>query len=334
MSMEYFSSLDDVPADFGPSAVTFGKFDGLHLGHRAVIAELLALASAADLTATVLTFDRNPLALLDPDRCPDSIASPRQKRELLADAGVRAVLEVPFDRSFSALSAEEFIERVIVETLHARIVLVGPDPRFGRGGLGHLDTLIESGRRYGFEVRSVAPAADGASTNPEARISSTRIRGLIADGRVADAAELLGRVPSVRAVVVHGQKRGRGLGYPTANLAPRPEGMIPADGVYAGYLTATTASSASGTGAHSDGGAATIGERMPAAISIGNNPTFDGVPARQVEAYVLDRDLDLYGAEVEVEFVERVRGMVRFDSLDELIERMGEDTEQVRRLTA
>lgn len=386
--MSYFASLGAVPSTFGPSAVTFGKFDGVHLGHRAVIAELLSIAAAAGLTPTVLTFDRNPLALLDPSRCPESIASARQKRELLAAAGVQAVLEVPFDRAFSNLTARQFVEQVIVGALHAGVVLVGPEPRFGSGGRGHLDTLVDLGAQHGFEVRSVTSA-----TVESARISSTGIRAHIADGRVAEAAELLGRPPSVRGVVVHGQKRGRELGYPTANLSPELEGMIPADGVYAGYLTVTSAdtsgvsrpgardastsaaaSAASaavggsaggvaagvaagssdsagrvtpggGAGGSSDsagrvtpgggaGGVAAVGERMPAAISVGDNPTFAGVPARQVEAYVVDRDLDLYGAEVVIEFVERVRGMLRFDSLDELIERMGEDTERVRRITS
>lgn len=330
MSTAFFASLAEVSAGFGPSAVTFGKFDGVHLGHRAVIAELLSLAGPAHLVPTVLTFDRNPLALLHPARAPTSISSPRQKRELFAASGVQAVLEIPFDRHFSALTAEEFIERVLVDTLHARIVLVGPDPRFGTGGRGHLDTLVELGVRHGFEVHSVAPAAHGGE-----RISSTRIRELLSRGDVAAAGALLGRAPSVRSIVVHGQKRGRELGYPTANLAPGLEGMIPADGVYAGYLTVTAAAPSDSDGSVT--GAARIprlGERMPAAISIGNNPTFEGVPARQVEAYVVDRDLDLYGAEVEVEFTQRVRGMLRFDSLDALIERMAEDTARVRELTA
>lgn len=345
VTMSYFGSLDAVPSTFGPSAVTFGKFDGVHLGHRAVIVELLSVASRAGLIPTILTFDRNPLALLDPARTPESISSPRQKRELLAAAGVGAVLEVPFDRGFSTLTAEQFVDRVIVEALHARIVLVGPEPRFGSGGRGHLDTLIDLGGQHGFEVRSVTSATVGSS-----RVSSTGIRADIEAGRVADAAARLGRAPSVRGIVVHGQKRGRELGYPTANLSPELEGMIPADGVYAGYLTVTEADPSGGSeqgvgdaprtasdgavgAVGAVGGGVVVGERMPAAISIGNNPTFEGVPARQVEAYVVDRDLDLYGAEVVVEFVERVRGMLRFDSLDQLIERMGEDTEEVRRIT-
>lgn len=313
--MAFFRATSEVPDDFGPSAVTFGKFDGVHLGHRAVIDELRDLAAERSLVPTVLTFDRNPLALLAPARCPESITGLDQKAELLADAGVGATLEVPFDRAFSAQDAEQFIARIIVGTLHAGLVLVGPDTRFGAGGRGHFDTLVDAGAEYGFEVRQLA-----ARTDATGRISSTRIRGLLSEGRVAEAATLLGRYPSVRAMVVHGQKRGRALGYPTANLAPDLTGFIPADGVYAGYLSVR------------DAGDPRRGIRMPAAISIGNNPTFEGVPARQVEAYVLDADLDLYDRVVEVEFVDRVRGMERFDSLDELIARMGLDTERVREL--
>ena len=313
--MALFHAVSEMPGDFGPSAVTFGKFDGVHLGHRAVIDELRGLAAERSLVPTVLTFDRNPLALLAPDRCPESITGPAEKAELLADAGVQATLEVAFDRAFSTQTAGEFIDRVIVDALHARLVLVGPDTRFGAGGRGHFDTLIAAGAERGFEVRQLTAHIDA-----DGRISSTRIRGLLAEGRVAEAATLLGRYPSVRAMVVHGQKRGRALGYPTANLAPDLTGFIPADGVYAGYLSVR------------DAGDPRRGIRMPAAISIGNNPTFEGVPARQVEAYVLDAELDLYDRVVEIEFVDRVRGMERFDSLDELIARMGLDTARVREL--
>lgn len=316
MTLSYFTALEDIPASFGPSAVTFGKFDGVHLGHLEVIGAVDAAARAHGLVSTVLTFDRNPLALLDPARAPERLFSSRQRREQLDAAGVDALVELPFDREFRSQTAEQFVERVIVGALHAKVLLVGPDTRFGAGGSGHFDTLVAMSGRLGFEVRQL-PAYEDASS----RISSTRIRGLLADGDVASAAALLGRNPFVRAIVVHGQKRGRALGYPTANLSPELEGMIPADGVYAGYLIVTTS------------GAPRQGERMPAAISIGNNPTFDGVPARQVEAYVLDTEIDLYDLEVEVEFAERVRGMERFDSLDALIDRMGLDTQRVRELT-
>lgn len=307
--MDFYGALEEVPDDFGPSAVTFGKFDGIHVGHQGVLSELVDLARARSLIPTVLTFDRNPLSLLAPERCPESVISPTQKRELLELEGIAAMLQVAFDREFSTRSAEDFVDRIIVDTLHAQLVLVGPETRFGAGGSGSFDTLVQLGRLRGVEVLS----HDLVSTDDAEPVSSTRIRRLLALGDVAAATRLLGRVPSVRAEVVHGQQRGRELGYPTANLSPDLEGFIPADGVYAGYLTWRY-------------------RRMPAAISVGDNPTFEGVPARQVEAYVIDEDLDLYDEIVEVEFVERLRGQLKFDGLEPLIEQMAHDTQRARQL--
>lgn len=321
--MRFFDSLDSIPPDFGPSAVTFGKFDGIHIGHRQMLDALLSIAAQRRLEPTVLTFDRNPLSLLDPARCPENIVSNAQKRDLLEEVGIGTMVQVAFDRAFSAQSAEQFVTRALVDVLHAEVVLVGPDTRFGSGGGGNASTLVELGSRSGFEVVQ-APAhlsEDGAT------VSSTRIRRLLAGGDVAGAGRLLGRLPAVRGTVVHGQQRGRQLGYPTANLSPALEGFIPADGVYAGFLSIQP-----DLGAGSS--AETPLRRMPAAISIGNNPTFEGVPEKQVEAHVLDADLDLYDRVVVVEFVDFVRGMTRFDSLDELIAQIGLDTSRVREVLA
>ncbi|HEV7955946.1 MAG: Riboflavin biosynthesis protein [Microbacteriaceae bacterium] len=306
--MQFYDSLDRVPADFGPSAVTFGKFDGVHTGHRRVIESLRSVARVRGLTSTVLTFDRNPLSLLDPDRCPENIVTNRQKRELVEAAGVDAMVQLPFDRTFSALSANDFVARVLAGVLRARVVLVGPDTRFGSGGTGGFAQLTELGRKLGFEVPHLDLHRDG-----DLPVSSTRIRQLLAEGSVAEAARLLGRRPAVRSIVVRGQQRGRTLGYPTANLSPDLEGFIPADGVYAGLLKVD-------------------GRSLPAAISIGNNPTFQGVPEKQVEAHVLDQEIDLYDRIVEVEFVDYIRGMEKFDSLAELIAQMGRDTAQAREI--
>ena len=332
--MQFFCSLAQVSANFGPSAVTFGKFDGLHRGHRHIVDSLRVVASERSLVSTVITFDRNPLSLLNPARCPESLTSNTQKAELLEEAGVEALLQLAFDREFSSLSAAEFVAEVIVGVAHAEVVLVGPDTRFGAKGLGDFSTLIDLGQIHGFAVRQLSPLGDelgdelgtggdalsadentGGDSSAGARVSSTGIRELLASGDLPTAARQLGRFPSVRSMVVHGTHRGRTMGYPTANLDPRLEGFVPADGVYAGYLVAN-------------------GERMPAAISIGNNPTFDGVPERQVEAHVLNRDLDLYDLVVTVEFVERVRGMTKFASFDELVVQMGRDTERVREVLA
>jgi riboflavin kinase/FMN adenylyltransferase len=307
--MEYFSSLADLPRDFGPSAVTIGKFDGVHAGHRRVIKQLCDSAKAAGLVSTVLTFDRHPLALLDPEKVPTSLTSNEQKRSVLESTGVDAVVMVEFTREFSQLSAEDFIQRVLVDAVHARLVFVGSDFRFGRDGLGTVDLLIERGRQNGFEVRIIEPV------RPEGDrvISSTWVRDLLSAGRVDEAAKLLERRPTVRGEVVHGEQRGRKLGYPTANLSANLEGFIPADGVYAAFATVD-------------------GRTMPAAVSIGNNPTFVGVPDRQVEAHILDEDLDLYGKTMEVSFVEYIRGMAKFASVEELVSQIALDEQRVREI--
>ena len=305
--MKIFDSLDAIPADFGPSAVTIGKFDGVHSGHRRIIGELRELAAGTGLITTVITFDRNPLSVLRPDACPAPLVSNRQKLELIESLGVDSAVVLTFDRAFSVLPPEEFVRAILVDALHARLVLIGSDFRFGVRGSGDVALLRELGSRHGFEVRLV----EDVRALKGRRASSTWIRELLAEGKVGAAGELLGYAPCVRSIVVHGEQRGRLLGYPTANLAPDLEGFVPGDGVYAGW--------------------ATIGEdRFAAAISVGNNPTFDGVPEKRVEAHLVDQDLDLYGRTIEVAFVEFVRGMVKFSTVDELIVQMGKDLEQVR----
>jgi riboflavin kinase/FMN adenylyltransferase len=259
-----------------------------------------------------VTFDRNPLSLLRPDLCPPTLTSNQQKLELLESTGVDAVLMLTFDEQLAAQSPAQFVGSVLADALHARVVLVGADFRFGARGAGDVDVLRELGQRHGFEVVLVPDVMSGA----DGRLSSTRIRTLLAAGHVAEAAVLLGRAPSVRSIVVRGAQRGHELGFPTANLDPaRLEGLIPADGVYAGWLTVR-------------------GTRYPAAISVGNNPTFTGVAERQVEAYALDESFDLYGATAEVAFVEYVRGMLAFDDVDALVVQMREDVERIRAILA
>jgi len=303
-----FDSLDEVPADFGPSAVTIGKFDGVHAGHRAVLERLTELAAPLSLTTTVLTFDRNPLALLRPEASPPELTSSAQKLALLADTGLDATLTVTFDQAFSQLTPEEFVTRILVGSLHARIVLVGRDFRFGVRGSGTVELLSALGTEHGFEVvvmENVAPTGDR-------RVSSTWVRELLTAGDVTGAAQLLGALPTLRAEVVHGFQRGREMGYPTANLGDDIEGFVPADGVYAAWLTVR-------------------GNRYPAAVSIGTNPTFDDVTERKVEAHAIDQaDLDLYGATAEIAFVEFIRGMRRFSGADALAEQMGADEERIR----
>lgn len=307
--MRTFAGIDEVPAGFGPSAVTIGKFDGVHQGHRAVIGKLREVAGAGGLRSVVVTFDRNPLALLAPDRCPEALVSVRQKLGLLATTGVDAALVLPFDRALAGLAPEAFVRQVLVDALGARAVLVGADFRFGARGAGDVALLERLGDELGFSVELI----DDVRPEGGRRVSSTWVRELLAEGDVRHAAELLGHAPTVSGIVVHGAARGRELGFPTANLSPESEGLIPADGVYAGWLT-------------------DAGTRYPAAISVGNNPTFEGVPRKQVEAYVLDRELDLYDRMVEVEFVDRIRGMIAFDSIDALISRMHTDVAVAREM--
>jgi riboflavin kinase/FMN adenylyltransferase len=309
--VRFFDSLDSVPTDFGPSAVAIGKFDGVHAGHRSVIAELEAVARRDGLTATVVTFDRHPLSVLRPESCPPPLISNAQKVERLAETGVDATVMLAFDRPFSEQTPEQFVRRILVDALHARVVMVGSDFRFGVRGSGTVDTLAELGRSHGFEVRlidDVVAPTDGSSAR---RASSTWIRELLAEGRVAEAARVLGHEHAVRGVVVRGAQRGRALGYPTANLSPDMEGFIPGDGVYAAWFTVD-------------------GRRYGAAVSIGNNPTFDGVPEKQVEAHVLDETIDLYGKTVEVAFVAYIRGQVKYSTVEALIEQISDDERTVR----
>lgn len=305
--MQTFSSPSEVPAGFGPSAVTIGKFDGMHRGHRAVISRLLGIAAERGLTSTVMTFDRNPLSLLKPEACPPALASNQQKLESLAEAGVDATLLVHFDRDFSAIPASAFMQHILVDALGAAVLLVGNDFRFGQGGTGDVGTLRDFAATRGIEVLVIEDVMIRGSE----RVSSTSVRELVLSGRVAEAAELLGAPHRIRATVVHGAHRGRTLGYPTANLSPELEGLVPADGVYAAWLTVD-------------------GVRYPSAVSVGNNPTFDGVPEKQVEAHALDANPDLYNRLAELAFVDVVRGMRTFDSVDALIAQMGDDELRVR----
>ena len=312
--MEFYDGLEAVPADFGPSAVTIGKFDGMHVGHRGVFAQLCDRADAASLVPTVVTFDRNPLSLIRPDKAPQALVSRAQKTELLEDAGIAVTVMLAFTPEFAALSPAEFVRRVLVDALHAKIVMAGTDFRFGENGTGDLEALRRFGAQYGFEVVPIDDVHldDGGE---ERRASSTWARELIGEGRVREAGDLLGRPPTIRSQVVSGEKRGRELGYPTANLDPAIEGLLPVDGVYAAWATVD-------------------GIRYGAAVSVGNNPTFDGIPEHQVEAHLLDQKIELYGKTIEIGFVEHVRPMQKFDSVEALVAQMQADEKRIREILA
>ncbi len=321
--MIVFHDPAEVPHGFGPSVVAIGKFDGVHSGHRAVIDRARVAAANAGARVVAVTFDRNPLSVLRPELCPEPLASLDQKLRLLGEEGIDAVLVLRFDAALAALEPRAFVEHVLVESLGVVTLMVGDDFRFGRGGAGDPALLIALGAEFGFAVDVVGDVQGGGR-----RVSSTWVRDLLDAGDVEGATRLLGRPHAVQGEVVHGLKRGRELGYPTANLAADAAGFIPADGVYAGWLVDE------GDGAD---GAPSIGAvtRYPAAISVGTNPTFDDVHARQVEAYVLDEtDLDLYGHHVQVQFAHRIRGMLAFDGVEALIARMEQDVAETRRALA
>jgi riboflavin kinase / FMN adenylyltransferase len=312
--VQRWNDLREVPAGYGPSAVTIGNFDGVHRGHHAVLGLVVDTARAQGLHAVAITFDPHPLAVLYPDRAPEPLSTTDHKLELLADAGLDAVLVMPFTHELALWSPRRFVREVLVDTLGAKAVVVGSDTRFGYRNEGDVDTLRDLGAELGF---TVAVVADLGRRGAQRRWSSTWVRELITGGDVAGAAEVLGRPHRVTGEVVHGDHRGRELGYPTANLARDAVGAVPADGVYAGWLVRTLDN-----------------QRLPAAISVGTNPTFDGTQ-RRVEAYVLDRtDLDLYGQIVAVEFAERLRPTLRFDGIDELTRQMAADVEETRSVLA
>jgi riboflavin kinase/FMN adenylyltransferase len=285
------------------SVVALGVFDGVHRGHRLIVARAIAAARERGLPAVIISFDPHPAAVLRPEAAPLMLTTVERRIELLRSIGVDDVVVLPFTRELSQQSPADFAQAVLRDALHAERVVVGADWRFGHKATGDVALL----RELGFDVDGVELLRD------EAVVSSSAIRALIAAGDVAGAAAALDRPHLVEGPVVRGDARGRELGFPTANLAVDPGILVPADGVYAGWLVR-------------DGGA---GSRLPAAVSVGTNPTFDGTE-RRVEAYVLDAELDLYDEAVAVEFVARLRPTVRFDGVDALVEAMGRDVAATR----
>lgn len=330
--MQRWNRISDVPGGFGPSVVTIGNFDGVHRGHQAVLARLVARARERDAAAVAITFEPHPLAVLFPERAPARLTTLEHRLELLAGAGLDGVLVMEFTRELAAQSPREFVRGTLVDVFDAALVVVGPDTRFGRRNSGDVGTMRELGEESGFGVEVQEDLGEqDEPRHTDRRWSSTWVRELLAAGDVAMAAQVLGRPHRVTGVVVHGDHRGRTLGFPTANLSPDAVGMAPEDGVYAGWLIRLR--SAPG---HDAPVAAGWGEspRLPAAVSIGTNPTFDGL-ARRVEAYVLDRDdLDLYGDTVAVEFVDRLRPTLRFDGVDALVRQMKTDVEECHKVLA
>ncbi|MFC8723121.1 bifunctional riboflavin kinase/FAD synthetase [Kitasatospora sp. NPDC057198] len=311
--MQRWHGLEEIPGDWGRSVVTIGSFDGVHRGHQLIINRVVELAGELGAKSVVVTFDPHPSEVVRPGTHPPLLAPQPRRAELVEQLGVDAVLVLPFTAEFSKESPEYFVRSVLVDALHAKAVVEGPNFRFGHRAAGNVELLAELGRADDFTVEVVDLQVRGAAGDGEP-FSSSLCRRLVAAGDMAGVGEILGRPHRVEGEVVRGAQRGRELGYPTANVDTVAHSAIPADGVYAGWLTAD-------------------GETMPAAISVGTNPTFDGT-ARTVEAYAIDRvGLDLYGQHVAVDFLAWLRGMEKFDSIDALLERMAEDVKRARELT-
>ena len=308
--MEVITDLAACPADERGAVVTIGAYDGVHLGHRALIGRVVAMAGELGAAAAVVTFDRHPATVVRPASAPKLLTDLDQKLELLAATGLDRAVVLRFDEERSRESAEEFVEEVLVGCLRARAVVVGHDFHFGHRRRGNVPLLQEMGAELGFDVLGISLVADQAGQEP---VSSTRIRQLLAAGDVQAAARLLGRPHEVRGRVERGDARGRGLGFPTANVAVPPAILLPAEGIYAGWYERQG------------------GEVHPAAISLGRRPTFhhhDGVTV--LEAHLLDFDGDLYEERAKVRFVRRLRDDERFDSADGLTAQMARDVEATR----
>ena len=305
------------PTPTGPSAVTIGAYDGVHLGHRAVIGEVRALADRLGVQTVVVTFDRHPAMVVRPESAPKLLCDLDQKLELLAAAGVDTTYVIRFDEARASETAEEFVDEVLIGCLDAQAVVVGEDFHFGHKRGGNVDLLVRMGASRGFTVEGLdLVAVDGRPADGGPNVSSTAIRVLLAAGDVTGAAALLGRLHEVRGRVEHGDARGRELGIRTANLQIPIEIQLPADGIYAGWFERAD------------------GSVFASAMSLGHRPTFYDRPkdAPLLECHLLDFDADLYDEPVKVRFAARLRGEVKFDSVEALVAQMQADVEQTRAL--
>jgi riboflavin kinase / FMN adenylyltransferase len=322
--VHYWKDLAEVPSGFGPSVVTLGNFDGVHRGHQQVLTTLVETAARHSANAVAISFDPHPAQVHRPETAPPQIMGLADRVAALEETGIDGLLMMTYTLELAADTPEEFIRKVFVETLGVCAVVIGHDVRFGKDNSGDLVTMQELGEQFGFAVDVIEEYGSDQPDAPDVlngdrRCSSSWVREALIEGDVATAAQILGRLHRVRGEVVHGDARGRELGFPTANLSKDASGLVPADGVYAGWLIDQT------------------GTRWPAAISVGSNPTFVGA-SRRVEAHVIDRpaeptaDFDLYGQQVVVEFVQRLRGMVAYTGAEALVTQMQLDVAQCRAL--
>jgi len=302
-------ACEDRLADVPGTVVTIGAYDGVHRGHRALIGVVTDRARELGVSSAMVTFDRHPATVVRPESAPKLLTDTEQKLELLADTGLDWVVVVHFDDQRASESAEDFVNEVLVGCLRARSVVVGEDFHFGRGRRGNVALLRSLGADLGFDVMGVGLVTVPGLDEP---VSSTAIRTALSRGEVETAARLLGRPYEVRGTVETGDRRGRELGFPTANVAVPAEILVPADGIYAGWYTRPD------------------GETRSAAISVGRRPTFYESGPRLVEAYLLDFDDDLYGEEARVRFVAKLHDEEKFDSAEALVAQMHKDVEATR----
>jgi riboflavin kinase / FMN adenylyltransferase len=304
--MIIFKSISEIKEKLRHPAVTIGNFDGVHLGHREIFHRVRELARAAGGVSVVVTFIPHPLQVLSPGTGVKLITSPREKESLIEASGIDYLLEIPFDAAFAAISAQEFVERILVGAIGMEQLVVGYDYAFGRGREGDLTLLRKLGERFGYSVELLPPITNGSTV-----YSSTKVRQLVCEGDLKGVVAILGRHFCLTGTVVHGQHRGRGLGYPTANL-DTDEGLLPAAGVYAVKVR--------------------IGAQLyDGACNIGTNPTFENVRL-SLEVYLFDFTGDLYGREVSVFFIDRLRGEERFSDLEALKAAIAADVERCREI--
>ncbi len=312
--MQRWRGYEAAPGGWGRSVVTIGVFDGVHKGHQATIGYAVKRARELGVPSVVVTFDPHPAEVVRPGSHPTVLTEPARKAELIEELGVDVLCVVPFTPDFSRLSAEAFVHDVLVAHLHAALVVVGENFRFGHRAAGDVALLERLGRTFGFGVEGAPLVAEDHTV-----FSSTYIRACVDAGDVTAAANALGRPHRLEGVVVRGDQRGRELGYPTANLLCHRYAAVPADGIYAGWLV------------RRGGREGRLPERRAAAVSIGTNPTFSG-RERRIEAYVLDFEGDLYGEQLAVDFVAHLRETRRYDGIEPLVAQIAEDVARTRRI--
>ena len=309
--MQRWRGVEAAPAGWGRSVVTIGVYDGVHRGHQATIRHTVERARDLGVASVVVTFDPHPSEVVRPGSHPAILTESARKAELIEALGVDVLCVIPFTLEFSHLSAETFVHDVLVEHLHAAVVVVGENFRFGHRAAGDVALLAQLGRTFGFTVEGAPLVSSGSDGDPV--VSSTYIRSCVDAGDVAEAARALGRPHRLEGIVIRGDQRGRELGFPTANLLTAPHAAIPADGVYATYVRLGRSG----------------GPALKAAVSVGTNPTFSG-RERRVEAFLLDFDGDLYGERLALDFVARLREQRRYDGVEPLIEQIAKDVEEAR----